>query len=159
MSIKMLTPFASVKGFSLIEVMIALVIFSVGLIGLAGLQATAVQDNSRSYYRVQANFLAYDILDRMRANIAQAQQGRYAIGLGPVPNHTLCYGTGVTCTPVQIADADLTEWKTALQNTLPSGDGSVAVTGPNPTDPLIITVQWDDDRSGVPQSITITAEP
>lgn len=148
----------AMKGFTLLEVMIALVIFSVGLIGLAGLQSTAVEDNSRSYYRVQANFLAYDILDRMRANRDLALSGNYIIGLGQ-PSATSCNGL-TTCSPATMADADRYEWKQALVNNLPSGEGTVQRPGTNLTDPFVITVQWDDDRDSttLPASITITAE-
>ena len=148
------------RGFTLIEVMIALVIFSVGLIGLAGMQAVSVQDNTRSYARVQANFLAYDILDRMRANSDQAiTYGSYTIALGANPNATLCNGTAATCSPAQLAASDLTEWKNTLALTLPAGDGSVTHTGSSLTDPFVITVSWKDDLNpaSAPLSISITS--
>lgn len=55
-------------GFSLLEVLIALLVLSLGLLGLAALQVTSLKFNTESYYRTQATFLAYDIIDRMRAN-------------------------------------------------------------------------------------------
>ncbi|MEJ2142634.1 MAG: type IV pilus modification protein PilV, partial [Gammaproteobacteria bacterium] len=54
-------------GFSLLEVMIAMVIFSIGLIGLAGLQSASLGYNHSAYLRSQATYLAYNILDKMRA--------------------------------------------------------------------------------------------
>ncbi|HLE93281.1 MAG TPA: type IV pilus modification protein PilV, partial [Sulfuricaulis sp.] len=56
------------RGFSLIEVLVALLVLSIGLLGLAALQTTSLQYNTGSYFRTQATFLAYDIIDRMRAN-------------------------------------------------------------------------------------------
>ncbi len=143
-------------GFTLLEVMIALVIFSVGLIGLAGLQSASVLDNSRSYYRIQANFLAYDILDRMRANRDQALLGNYNIGIGPVPTDPLCNGTSATCSPTAMAYSDRREWKQALATNLPAGNGSISRSLAAIDQPFVISVQWDDNRSGTPQSITIT---
>ena len=55
-------------GFTLIEVLIAMIILAVGLLGLAGLQATSLRNNQSAYNRSVATQLAYDIADRMRAN-------------------------------------------------------------------------------------------
>ncbi len=55
-------------GFSLLEVLIAIVITSIGLLGLAGMQATGLRNNHSAYHRSQATVLAYDIADRMRSN-------------------------------------------------------------------------------------------
>ena len=55
-------------GFTLIEVLIAMLVLAVGLLGLAGLQATSLKNNQSAYNRSQATQLAYDIADRMRSN-------------------------------------------------------------------------------------------
>ncbi len=59
----------SSAGFSLIEVLVALLIFSLGLIGLAGLLVMSTQANNGALIRTQATFLAQNMADRMRANI------------------------------------------------------------------------------------------
>ncbi|MCX7101946.1 MAG: type IV pilus modification protein PilV, partial [Methylobacter sp.] len=59
-------------GFTLIEVLIAMLVLAVGLLGLAGLQATSLKSNQSAYNRSQATQLAYDLADRMRANVAGA---------------------------------------------------------------------------------------
>lgn len=56
------------EGFTLVEVLVAMVIMAVGLLGLASLQAVALKDNQDAFLRSQANFLAYEMSDRMRAN-------------------------------------------------------------------------------------------
>ena len=56
----------SQKGASLVEVLVATVVVSVGLIGLAGLQTLSMQSNHTAYLRTQASLLAYDMVDRMR---------------------------------------------------------------------------------------------
>ena len=60
------------SGFTLIEVLISMLILAVGLLGLAGLQATGLRNNLSAYNRSQATQLAYDMADRMRANVDDA---------------------------------------------------------------------------------------
>ena len=58
------------SGFSLLEVLIAIVVTSIGLLGLAAMQATGLRNNHSAYHRSQATVLAYDIADRMRSNVS-----------------------------------------------------------------------------------------
>lgn len=101
-------------GFSMIEVLVTLVILSVGLLGLAALQARALQYNQGAYLRSQANILAYDVVDRMRINRARAHLGDYNIALSSAAP------TGST-----LAKIDVIGWLDLLAATLPGGDGSV----------------------------------
>ena len=66
------------NGFTLLEVLIALLIFSLGLMGLAGLLVVSVQTNHSAYLRTQASFLAQTMADRMRANILGVWNSNYA---------------------------------------------------------------------------------
>ena len=100
------------RGFSMLEVLVAMLVVSIGLLGLAGLTAASIRNNQSAYQRSIASWLAYDILDRMRANRNVAQAGTYVINLGAAP------GGGQ-------ASTDLTEWKQELAASLPTGDGSV----------------------------------
>lgn len=121
------------NGFTLIEVLVAVVVLSIGLLGLAGLQANGMRQNHSSLLRSQATFLAYDIADRIRANRQDAlDNNAYNIAAGASPSSS------------GIAQADLTEWKAELLSKLPLGDGSVARAGALFT----ITVTWDDSRTG-----------
>ena len=56
------------QGFTLIEVLIAIIVLSIGLLGLAGLQLTSLRNSNSAYTRSQAVILSYDIVDRIRAN-------------------------------------------------------------------------------------------
>ena len=58
----------AMEGFSLIEVLVALFVLSIGLLGLAALQTTGLRFSHQSYERTQATLQAYDIIDRMRTN-------------------------------------------------------------------------------------------
>ncbi|MBI1904763.1 MAG: type IV pilus modification protein PilV [Rhodocyclales bacterium] len=95
------------------EVLVALVVLSFGLLGQAGLQAAAMKVNQGAMLRSHATTLAYDILDRMRANSSAATGGSYLVGWGAV-------SPGAT-----VVSTDLSEWKGRLAAMLPSGDGRV----------------------------------
>lgn len=65
------------RGFTLMEVLVAMLILSIGLLGMAGLQSLSFKMNQSSYLSSQATFLSYDMLDRMRANRKAALAGDY----------------------------------------------------------------------------------
>lgn len=121
----------AMRGFTLLEVLVAMIVLSVGLLGLAGLMASSLKNSHSAYMRSQATWLAYDVLDRMRANRQVALAGGYNLALGAAPG-----GSG-------LAKTDLSEWDTALANTLTEGDGSITM-GPNGA--VTVIVQWNDSR-------------
>ncbi len=136
---KSLSPTRSEAGFTLLEVLVATFILAIGLLGIASLQTTSIRNNQGAYLRSQATILAYDIIDRMRANSALARTGNYSIAIG-----TSGSGTGMALT-------DTTEWKVTLGQMLPSGDGSVTVDlAGNAT----VIVRWVDQRDGSMLSLT-----
>lgn len=135
------------RGFSLLEVMIALVIFSIGLIGLAGLQSASMSYNHSAYLRSQATYLAYNILDKMRANPAAAENGNYEIAYADTGTSNACYyNTAGTCNTVQLAQTDIFEWKQAI-NTLPGGQGQVVASLSSGVRIYTVTMQWTDPAS------------
>ncbi len=111
-------------GFTLIEVLVALLILSVGLIGIAGLQLTGVKNTRDAYYRTQAVMLAYDITDRMRANITGVTAGNYDAITGSTTG--ACLGTG-GCTAAQMAADDVARWRADVAERLPGGDAIVCL--------------------------------
>ncbi len=121
-------------GAGLIEVMVALVVLAIGLLGIAGLQLVSLQNNHSAALRSQAVTLGYDALDRMRANRDAANLGDYTTDF---PDAAPA-GTAV-------AEQDLQEWKLMLA-ALPSGAGAIssAVVGGRVL--FTVTVQWDDSR-------------
>lgn len=120
------------QGFTLIEVMVAIVVLSIGLLGLAGLMASSLKNSHSAYHRTQATWFAYDALDRMRTNREVALAKGYDLALATAPG-----GAG-------LAAADLSEWDTAIAGTLPEGDGSIEVT--SATRAVTIIIQWNDTR-------------
>lgn len=73
---------ASQTGFTLIEVLVAMLILSIGLLGMAGLQSLSFKMNQSAHLSSQATFLSYDMIDRMRANRKAALNGDYNQDLG-----------------------------------------------------------------------------
>lgn len=128
-------------GFTLIEVLITLVIMSIGLLGLASMQMQSMQQSNDSYYRSQASILAFDITERIRANI------------GAINNYTVDDSSTITsgpnceeadCSPTSLAEYDLYKWQKSINPTLPSGKASIKANGLQYT----ITIMWDENRNG-----------
>lgn len=151
-------------GLSLIEVLIAVAVLAIGLLGLSFLQAMGLRNNTSAEHRTQAIYLAYDILDRIRAN----QTANYAIALNATPaNATNCSAANANCAPQTMADYDLSQWKCTLgkynqqavclgyglQGFLPEGNGKVERNGTIYT----VTIQWLDDQSGTPVAFTMSS--
>ena len=113
------------KGATLIEVLVAVLVLSIGLLGIAGLQVVSLNFTSSAYQRSLATQLAYDIIDRMRANRAQAEASGYVVALGGTYTPSTACESG-DCDPTQMAAYDIANWKAALDATLPSGDGSIS---------------------------------
>lgn len=124
------------RGVTLLEVLISIVVLSVGLLGYAGLQTVSMKNNTSAFQRSQATMLTYDIVDRMRANKPNLASYSVAIGvLGTYP--------------------DVISWKNDVAAALPDGKASIAV---DLAGNAKITIQWDDNRDGTPiQFVTETA--
>lgn len=134
------------SGFSLIEVMVTATILSVSMLGIAQLQATSMKNSHDSYFRSAANTLAYEIVDRMRANKTVASTTtNYAIAIGSTVAASNC--ETADCTPAQLAVYDQEAWKYLLANNLPGGDGAVAVSLGTTGAEVSVTVQWKDNDS------------
>jgi type IV pilus assembly protein PilV len=145
------------SGVSIVEALVALVILSVGMLGIAGLYLTSVQANRTAQTRTAAVYLINDMGDRIRTN--RTAMASYATALGAVPpTATSC--VAANCTPTQMAANDLRAlYDAAIGNTnhiLPtSPDGTapqMGVTytpGATTVDParLVITLQWKEPGS------------
>lgn len=151
---------ATAQGFTLLEVLIALVVLSIGLLGLAGLQSTGLRFNQSASMRTQATQLAYDMSDRMRANQVAVNAGYY---LGAAGATAGCHTVSVSgCTPAEMAADDLAAWNAAITRYLPDGEGLICRDNDpsngtsaadhgcdnNATSPFAIKLWWDDDRDG-----------
>lgn len=145
----MKTRFAT-RGFTLLEVMVALMIFSIGLLGLAGLQASGMTSSKTADLRATAIILAHDMAERIRTNERGTPTDYDAVDTNTISTSTVpspnCISSAGCTSSAAIAAWDLFEWANLVTTSLPSGRGTV--TRANATSPYIITVMWDEDRSG-----------
>jgi type IV pilus assembly protein PilV len=127
------------RGVTLVESMIALLVISVGLLGIASLQITAMSQNTSSLNHSQATWYAYNMSDRIRANF-----GAY-LGYNGIDTAGGYSGDCTTsaCSTGQMITADAAEWETMVEN-LPGGRGRITLQNGL----LVVTVMWDDNGSG-----------
>ena len=156
------------SGFTLMEVLVALAVLSIGLLGMAGMQLFSLKSSHNAYLQSQASYFAYDLIDKMRANSVGYDNGGYDSTISSMPGGvTNCQTTTATCTPDQLAAFELAQWKCALgsyasnpvcvapfnmTSILPNGDGSVVRNG----DDVTVIVQWQE--GGNTESVMIMAE-
>jgi type IV pilus assembly protein PilV len=148
-------------GFTLLEAMIALVVLSVGLLGLAALQARSMQYNHDALTRSQASMIASEIMDRMRSR---------AYDMAPAPAETalaayLAPATTADCvSPPITAVQEKGCWLRAIQTYLPNSaapQGTITTTASSNTtngdpsdDVYLINMRWTDRSTQPPQTIT-----
>jgi len=149
------------KGFSLVEVLIALIVMSVGMLGIAGLYVQSMQAGRSSMLRHHAITLAGDIADRIRANPTAG--AAYAAATG---NNNNCVAQNINCTVAEMAANDIDLWQAQARDFLPvMGDGSqqvVVVFNAGTPPSYQITVRWDEPTpdGSVPQySINVPVNP
>lgn len=116
------------RGFTLIEVLIAILVFSIGLIGLAGMMVVAVKTNHSAYLRTQAGHLAQAMADRVRSNLAQvnAYEGVYD---PTTPPTNPCAAASVACAPATIVTRDLSVWLNQVNALLPNPQAEIDCNG------------------------------
>ncbi|SIQ57355.1 type IV pilus modification protein PilV [Aquipseudomonas alcaligenes] len=141
-----------IRGFTLIEVMIALVILAVGLLGMASLMVRSQQSNEGAYSRSQASILAYDIIERMRANKVQTspletrkvsyatQDSAYAMSSLP---SCATPANGQQAAGNAQATQDIAQWCQAVRNSLPNVDATNTSISRN-GNLYTVRIQWVD---------------
>jgi len=133
------------KGATLIEILVALLILSLGLLGMAGLQARAVKGNHSAMQRTQAVMMSYYILDAMRVDRANAKAGNYNRGKS-------CSATSFSGT--NLPDRNLKHWIESLQTNLGNdkdlvnADGTCGEIQCDADGLCLVKVSWDDSRAG-----------
>ncbi len=141
----------TMRGFTLIEVLIAMLVMSLGLLGIAATIVTAMHSATSNYLKQQAVQTTYDMADRMRSNFKEAStpnsSNSYIVALtAPAASVPSPDCTATACSAANMAAYDVWQWQTALKNDLPGGLGSISVV-PDPTSGMAqvtITVQWSD---------------
>jgi type IV pilus assembly protein PilV len=108
------------RGVSMIEVLVAVLIFTVGLIGLGGLLITATKSNASAYVRTQVTFLANNMADRMRANPLGLWNADYDSASYPITQTLPVCDATTGCTPEDVALRDQVVWSQQLKDSLPA---------------------------------------
>lgn len=166
-------------GFSLIELLVAVLVMGIGVLGVTALQLVSLQNNRDALVRGEAVQLAYDMMDRIRANPGVAYGG---LGVGDAPPAAPAgFCEGADCSAEQMRNFDQAMWKCQLgahvadatctdlfdagllppnvagdgpQPGLPQGDGAIAVAG----DVIQITVRWSDFEGAVQRVVVDSQE-
>ncbi|MCB4365878.1 type IV pilus modification protein PilV [Hydrogenophaga taeniospiralis] len=126
---------SSQRGFGLIEVLVAVLVLAIGLLGIAGLQSSTLKNNQSAFERSQAVTLSYLMLDAMRANVNAARTGQYNI------SRTCSVSASTT-----LITSDQRLWMQALKQTLGDRDttcGQITCQGERCT----VRIFWDDTRA------------
>jgi type IV pilus assembly protein PilV len=145
---------STLRGFSIVEAMVALLVLSIGMLGIAGLYVTTLRASGSALLRTHAVNLAADMADRIRANPTAG--AAYAGGAAD----SGCAGGGGDCSPAQLAADDLFTWLDQIATVLPDdGDpatlpGTIAVAGANPST-YTITVSWVEPTEPQPLSYVL----
>ncbi|HSM10041.1 MAG TPA: type IV pilus modification protein PilV [Lysobacter sp.] len=137
------------QGFALVDVLSALIIMSVGMLGIAGLYVQSMQAGRTSTFTHHAVTLAGDVADRIRANPTAGLA--YAAPAGANNN---CVAAGTDCDVGQMAANDIDVWQTQAASALPNGQVTVAYDGAVVPPSYQITVSWDEP--GEVRNYTIT---
>lgn len=124
------------QGATLIETLVAVLVLSIGILGIAGLQARALQNNQSAYERSQAVMLTYFALDTMRANLTAAKAGEYDLEKTcEVPDEE-----------DSLVKADRKAWLQALKDNLGDRDstcGEIECA----SNVCTVRIYWDDSRA------------
>lgn len=153
---------AQQRGISLIEVLVAVVIFSIGLVGLAGLLLMASRSNQAAFVRTQVVFLVNGMADRMRANPIGVWNASYNGNTYPITGTLPTCNSGTPCAPSVVATRDQLEWSSQLTTFLPSPHATITCTNPSNYTPntnqivmrppyggnCVMTVTWSERSAG-----------
>jgi type IV pilus assembly protein PilV len=136
--------FSSQQGLSLIEILVTLVVTSLGLLGIGVLQARGLQSNQDGYLYSQASALAYDMAERIRVNVPAAVAGNYNTTMSNAPAAADCVSADCT-SDAAMAAYDLYDWKQrTVKVLLPDASAAISYSAPNVT----ITIRWRGFSAG-----------
>ncbi|VUD68279.1 hypothetical protein TDB9533_04077 [Thalassocella blandensis] len=124
-------------GSSLIEVMVALLVTAVGLLGVLTMHTKALKLNQNAHLYSQATILANDIMEAIKTTPdAVASYSLVKTGTAPASP-----GCTTSCTPEQMAQMNLNHWVTNISDLLPGGEGAIAIN--STTNEILITVEFE----------------
>jgi type IV pilus assembly protein PilV len=146
---------SDLRGFTLLEALIAMLVLAVGLLGFMGLQVRGLSYNHDAYVRSMSTLLAYDMIERMRMARANAPSDAvlnevFNAFIGVSAADAVCQPAGVFANPAAMVTAEKICWESQVQATLPGGTAAILRTGTgldaaSPADDTFsITLTWRD---------------
>ncbi|MFK0571731.1 type IV pilus modification protein PilV [Endozoicomonas sp.] len=147
-------------GFTLVEVLVAMLILSISLLGMAGLQVLSLQSSSGSLSRSQATMLSYDLVERIRRNADEVDDYIALVGNFPaLPTSPDCLTSG--CSSEELVQEDIIQWNTELSSMIP-GAQTTLIEDSGTDDKYTLAISWQESQYGnvnnEPLSYTMTFE-
>ncbi|MBS3804596.1 MAG: type IV pilus modification protein PilV [Oleiphilaceae bacterium] len=139
------------KGFGMIEVLIAVLVLAIGLLGMAALQTNGIKMTTGALSRTQAVLLTEDIIERARAN--RQNLSSYSVSSSTPPTCDPPYTYPDPDSTNSVASEDVAEWRNSVACLLPAGDSSVLIN----SNVMTVTVNWRA-RSGETSDGSVTVE-
>lgn len=147
------------RGAGLIEVLVAVLVLAIGLLGLAGLQTQSLRFNNEAYFRTQASLLVMDMADRMRTNMEQVREqvSTYTIEKTDTVPVTVRSCQTNSCSASQLAEFDFQQWRQRVDQVLP---GAIVEVKPDaagvgtPWRGFTITIEYESTDSPTPQVLS-----
>ena len=159
------------RGFSLLEVLVALLVLSVGLLGIAGLQTISLRFNHKSYERTQATLLISEMIEKITTNPVATRAGTFdgVTALATSASYAGSFGgCPASCTSTQLATFDIFRWKLSLEDPrkLAQGTGAIErvdtpLVGPTGTATqhvFDITVTWVENNLLMTQRMRVRTQ-
>jgi type IV pilus assembly protein PilV len=143
-------------GFSLVEALVALVVLSIGMLGIAALHVEGLRSARTALTRTGAVTLAADIADRIRAN--RAAKTEYEAVVTSADTDANCEPKGAGCTPAELAHHDKALWLGAIETALPGGTGTIDCDDAAVPATYTITISWSEVGANVPATYTLTIQ-
>lgn len=143
------------KGSSLIEVLVALFVLAIGILGVLAMQVKAVKLNQNAYLYSQANILALEIVEAARSTPSSGN--RYSITFSANdPAEPDCTSVDADCSPEQLVDWNIARWRSSIVDILPEGEGQIEQQGANS---FVVSVRFRVDvEQETGESITDTVQ-
>ena len=144
----MIIPIGRNDGFTLLEVLVALFIITIALLGTAGMQAYGVKVAQGGQFRAQAVLLGADLMERVEANNLGAVAGGYVATLPTTTAPPDCVTS--TCTPADMAAYDLDQFQQNLARQLPAATATVEMVDPGVAGLFVykVTINWQERSFG-----------
>lgn len=134
------------NGFTLIEILVSLLIFGIGVLGVTALTTQSQKITHQSYQSMLATWQLYDMMELIRTNASVARGSISYVRAynADTPAAPSCISSSNGCTPTLMAQYDLSQWLTNVAQELPSGSGAVS----KAANAYTLTLHWDGNRIG-----------